>query len=80
MLVDLLISIAIGALSRWLAGIIMKSKGGLLRNIIFGIVGGFVGGLIFGLLGISFNGYLGTIIVSVIGACLVIFIFNKVFK
>ena len=80
MLVDLLISILLGAVSGWLAGIIMKSKGSLLRNIILGVIGGFVGGFIFKLLGISFAGYLGTILVSVVGACLVIFVVNKLFK
>ena len=58
----------------------MKSKRSLLRNIILGVVGGFVGGLVFDLLGISFAGYLGTIVVSVVGACIVIFVVNKLFK
>ena len=56
MLVNLLIAIAIGAVSGWLAGILMKSKGSLLRNIILGIVGGLLGKFLFGLLGISFGG------------------------
>lgn len=80
MLISLLISIVIGAVSGWLASLIMKSKGGLFRNIIMGIVGGFVGGLIFELIGISVSGYFGTVVVSVIGACLVIFVVNKFFK
>ena len=77
---SIIIAIILGALSGWLASIIMKSSGSLLRNIILGIVGGFVGSLIFELLGISFAGYLGTILVSVIGACLVIFVVNKLIK
>ena len=80
MLINLLISVVLGAISGWLASTIMKSKGSLIRDIILGIIGGFVGDLIFELLGISFSGYLGTILVSVVGACLVIFIVNKVFK
>lgn len=80
MIIELLISIALGALSGWIAGEIMKSKGGLLKNIILGILGGFVGGLILGLLGISFAGYIGTVVVSVAGACLLIFVANKFLK
>ena len=80
MLVDLLIAIVLGAVSGWLASLIMKTKGGLLKNIILGVIGGFVGGFIFKLVGLSFNGYLGTIIVSVVGACLVIVVVNKLFK
>ena len=80
MLVDLLIAIVIGGISGWLASLIMKSNNNIVKNIILGVVGGFVGGLLFDLLGISFAGYLGTIFVSVIGACIVIFIVNKFLK
>lgn len=77
-LISIIISIILGAISGWLAGKIMNSDGSFLRNAILGIVGGFVGGLIFNLLGISFAGYLGTVLVSVIGACIVIFIVNLI--
>lgn len=80
MLVDLLIAIVLGAVSGWLASLIMKSSGSLIKNIILGVVGGFVGSLLFDLVGLSFGGYLGTIFVSVIGACIVIFVVNKLFK
>ena len=52
-LYDILMAILIGAVAGWLAGIIMRSKGSLLRNIILGIIGGFVGGFIFSLLHIN---------------------------
>ena len=80
MLVDLLISVVLGAVSGYLASLIMKTKGGLLRNIILGVIGGLVGKLLFGSLGISFAGILGTIVVSVVGACIVIFLVNKFLK
>ena len=80
MLVKLLIAIALGAVSGWIASIIMNTKGGLIRNIILGVVGGFVGGWVFSLFNFSINGYVGTIITSVVGACLVVFIVNKIFK
>ena len=84
-LYDILVAIVLGAISGWLAGFIMNSKGSLLRNIILGILGGFVGSFLFGLLNININVSLGpfslgNIIVSVIGACLVIVIVNKLFK
>lgn len=80
MLVDLLIAIVLGAISGWLASLIMKSSGSLIKNIVLGVAGGFVGSLLFDLVGLSFGGYLGTIFVSVIGACIVIFVVNKLFK
>ena len=84
-LYDMLVMLVIGAVAGWLAGIIMNSKGSLLRNIILGIVGGFVGGFLFSLLNINISLSLGpinlgTIIVSAIGACIVIFIVNKLLK
>lgn len=84
-LYDILATIVIGAISGWLAGFIMNSKGSLLRNIILGILGGFVGSFLFGLLNIKINVSLGpislgTIIVSAIGACIVLIIVNKLFK
>ena len=80
MLVKLFVSILLGAISGWLAGKIMKSEGGLIRSIILGVSGGFVGELIFELLGITTSGYIGTVLVSVIGACLVIFVVNRIIK
>ena len=79
-IVSILISLAIGAVSGWLASIIMNTKGGLIRNIIIGLLGGFVGNFLCGLLNISFAGYVGTILVSVVGACILVFIVNKIFK
>lgn len=79
-IVGLLISVAIGAVSGWLACLITNSKSGLIKNIILGLLGGFVGQFICDLLKISFAGYLGTIVVSAAGACLVVFIVNKLFK
>ena len=84
-LYNILVAIIIGAVAGWLAGIIMNSKGSLLRNIVLGIVGGFVGSYLFSLLHISFSLSVGpidvaTIIISAIGACIVLFIVNKLFK
>ena len=84
-LYDIISTIVIGAIAGWLAGFIMNSRGSLLRNIILGILGGFVGSFLFNLVGITINVTLwkfnvGTIIVSAIGACIVIFIVNKLFK
>ena len=84
-LFDILMAILIGAVAGWLAGLIMKSKGSLLRNIILGIIGGFVGGFLFSLLNINIALSIGqinfgSIIISAIGACILIFIFNKLLK
>ena len=71
-IVSILISLALGAVAGWLAGFIMGSKTNLIRNIIVGLIGGFLGGWIFNLLGISFAGYLGVVVQSAVGACVLI--------
>lgn len=71
-MLGIIFSILIGAIIGWLAGIIMKSKGGFVRNAIMGILGGLVAGLLLP----GWLGYVG----SVIGACLVIWVYDKFIK
>ena len=84
-LYDIIVTLLIGAVAGWLAGIVMNSRGSLIRNIILGIVGGFVGSFIFTQLNIHLALSLGpinlgTIIVSAVGACIIIFIGKLIFK
>ena len=67
-------SLIIGALAGWLAGKIMKSEGSMLRNILLGFAGSFVGGIVFRFIGLRSSGLIGEILVSVVGACIVIFV------
>lgn len=79
-MIDFIISILIGALSGWLAGLIMKTANNFWINIILGIVGGVIGKFLLGLVGLSASGYLGIIIASVLGACIIIGIFKLITK
>ena len=76
----IVIALLIGAISGFIANMIMGNKTNLIRNIVVGIIGGFVGRFIFDLFNISFAGYLGTIIVSIIGACILILIVDRFIK
>jgi uncharacterized membrane protein YeaQ/YmgE (transglycosylase-associated protein family) len=70
-------SIIIGGLAGWLAGLIRRGHGfGILTNIIVGIVGGFLGGLLFGALGIQGDGFIGNLIISTLGAVILLAILN----
>jgi uncharacterized membrane protein YeaQ/YmgE (transglycosylase-associated protein family) len=68
--------IVIGAIAGWLAGKIMKGGGfGLPMNIVLGIIGGVVGGWVFGMLGISSDGgTLGSLVTSLAGAILILYV------
>ncbi|HEX2622503.1 MAG TPA: GlsB/YeaQ/YmgE family stress response membrane protein [Phototrophicaceae bacterium] len=43
--------LVVGGVAGWLAGIVMKSGGGLVTDIIVGIVGAFIGGFLFHAIG-----------------------------
>ena len=73
----------LGALSGWIANRLMKnSSSGLIDNIIIGIIGSFVGGFVFNFLGAqTITGFnLHSIFVSVVGACILLWIINKIRK
>lgn len=75
---SLIISLLVGGIAGWLAGKIMNNQGGIIRNIILGIIGGFVGNLVLGLIGIHGSGFIGSIVVAVVGSCIVIWLVNKI--
>ena len=78
MLWNIIITILIGALVGWLAGLIMKTNHGFWIRVLLGIVGSAVGRLIAGLIGISAKPVsIGGIIISVAGACLVVWLVRK---
>lgn len=68
--------IIVGFLAGWIASIIMKSDGGIVKDIIMGIIGAFVGGLVmnfFGKTGVS-GLDIYSILVSTLGAVIIIWI------
>jgi uncharacterized membrane protein YeaQ/YmgE (transglycosylase-associated protein family) len=76
----LLITLAIGAVAGWLAGLILRGGGfGLLGNIVVGIVGAVVGGYLFHWLGISAgSGLVGSIATATAGAVVLLFLIRLV--
>ena len=81
MLWNIIISVCIGALVGWLAGILMDSKNGFWMNALLGIAGSVVGRFLAALIGIHANKIsIGGILISVAGACLVIWAVRKLKK
>ncbi len=76
-----IVKVALWALAGFAASKIMKGRpDGLLSNILLGLVGGVVGSLLLSLIGLgSING-IGNILVSVVGACAVLFVVKKFAK
>jgi uncharacterized membrane protein YeaQ/YmgE (transglycosylase-associated protein family) len=73
------LAIIIGGVAGWIAEMIMKSDHGLLTNIILGIVGAVVGNFLLLLVfGATMGGIFGQLIVAVIGAVLLIWIWRVI--
>ena len=73
--------IIVGLIAGWLAGQVMKGGGyGILVDIILGILGGILGGWLFGLLGLHAGGLIGQIVVSFVGAVILVWITRLVKK
>lgn len=73
-----IMSIIIGALAGWIAEKLMKFDTGLLMNIVLGIVGAIVGNFLLSLAGMSLGGFWGQLIVAIIGACILIFVYRLI--
>jgi uncharacterized membrane protein YeaQ/YmgE (transglycosylase-associated protein family) len=70
-------AIIIGGLAGWIAEKVMRSDMGLLMNIVLGIVGALVANAILvAIMGDTLEGWIGQLIVGVIGACILIAIFR----
>ena len=76
----LVAGVLVGALAGYLAGRFMGTETSLGRNILMGVLGSFVGEFLFGLLGIHASGSFSSFAISVIGACICIWIGQKISK
>ncbi len=69
----------VGLIAGWLAGLFMRGRGyGMVWDIILGLIGAFVGGLICSFFVQGMAGFWGTVLVSFIGACILIAIVRAV--
>ena len=80
--VGIVVWLAIGALSGWLAGQLVKGYGfGLVGNIAVGILGAVIGGWLFSQFGASSgSGLIGSIATSVAGGVVLLFLIGLVRK
>jgi uncharacterized membrane protein YeaQ/YmgE (transglycosylase-associated protein family) len=75
MITNLIWWVVVGLIAGWAAGKIMKGGGyGAAMDIVLGIVGAVVGGWLMGMLGIQAGGFVGTIVVAIIGAVFLIWL------
>ena len=76
---SLAVGVLVGALAGYLAGRFMGTETSLGRNILMGVLGSFVGEFLFGLIGIHATGSISSFVISVLGACVCIWVDNRLF-
>jgi uncharacterized membrane protein YeaQ/YmgE (transglycosylase-associated protein family) len=71
--------IIVGLVAGWLAGVVMKGGGyGMVVDLIVGLAGALIGGFLFSFLVQGDVGFWGSIIVSFIGACILVAILRAI--
>ena len=79
-IVGIIVTLAIGAIAGWLAGVVVVGSGfGLIGNILIGIAGAFVAGFLFPRLGLGLTlggGIVGAIVTAALGAVVLLLVVN----
>jgi uncharacterized membrane protein YeaQ/YmgE (transglycosylase-associated protein family) len=80
-MINLIVTIIVGAIIGWVAGMIMRTRGGLLVDLVVGIVGALLAGFLFGK-GIFSQSSFGIVAVlwSLLGAIILLAIFKLLFR
>jgi uncharacterized membrane protein YeaQ/YmgE (transglycosylase-associated protein family) len=73
-------AIIIGILAGWIAEQIMKRNHGLLTNLIVGVIGSFLGAFIASMLGINWGGFIGSLVISTVGAIILLALLGLIKK
>lgn len=76
--VGLIGAIIIGILAGWIAEKVMKRNHGLVTNLVVGLIGALLGGFLADALDIGFGGFIGSLLVSTLGAILLLLIVGMV--
>ena len=75
--VSWILAIIIGGIAGWVADIIMKTENSLWMNIVIGVGGAVIlNALLVLLFGATWGGWIGQLIVAIIGACLLLWAFS----
>ncbi|MDZ4761385.1 MAG: GlsB/YeaQ/YmgE family stress response membrane protein [Alphaproteobacteria bacterium] len=72
--VSIIGAIVIGIFAGWIAEQIMGRKHGLITNLVVGLVGALLGAFAANALGVNFGGFWGSLLISTLGAMLLLFL------
>lgn len=68
----------VGLIAGWIAEMIMKRDHGLLENLVVGVIGAYVGAFLFRILGLTSTGFLGALVVAIIGSVVLLAVVGAV--
>ena len=78
---NLLMVIIVGIVAGWLAGKIKKGRGfGLAGDLVIGVLGSVFGSWLFWQLGLYTYGFLGNVVVAVVGALVILYVVGLVVR
>lgn len=78
---SIIVFLIVGLISGYLAGVFIRGRGlGILGDTLVGVVGSFVGGFLFKSFGLIADNLLGDIIVSFVGAALLLLVIKLIKK
>jgi len=67
----------IGFVAGWVVGKVKRGRGyGLIGNIVVGCIGSLIGGYVFGFLKLSVDTTLGSLVMAIVGAVVLLLIFS----
>jgi uncharacterized membrane protein YeaQ/YmgE (transglycosylase-associated protein family) len=68
----------VGLIAGWVADKIMKRDHSLIMNLVVGVVGAYIGAFLFNLFGLATTGFIGALVVAIVGAVVLLWIVSAV--
>lgn len=80
-MINLIVVIIVGAIIGWVASMIVRTRGGLLVDIVVGIVGALLAGFLFGRATITSGSFqIAGLLWSLLGAVILLLVFKLLFR
>jgi uncharacterized membrane protein YeaQ/YmgE (transglycosylase-associated protein family) len=70
----------VGLIAGWIADKVMQRGHGLLQNLVVGVIGAYVGALIFWFLGLQATGFVGALVIAIVGSVVLLAIVGAMRK
>lgn len=68
----------VGLIAGWVAEKVMSRSHGLLTNLVVGVIGAYLGAFLFRLLGLASTGFVGALVVAIVGSVVLLAILGAV--